>query len=163
VLARSHVSVPPSERFERSSNPTGKFRFDVYYSPYREVQYNENFYGHAREAGVNVTTRIGNRLRWQLSATQIGESLLNGTHYQYRRFFISRVFYQFNSKLRARVLAQFSKDKHGNNLSVNSLVAYDFTARSAFYVGYNRQRRLPTDPGDLGHQVFIKLSYLFGF
>ena len=162
-LATSHVYVTPSTRFELSSNQTGNVTFDVYYSPYREVQYNENFYGHAREAGVNVTTRIGNRLRWQLSATQIGESLLNGMHYQYRRFFISRVFYQFNSKLRARVLAQYSKDKHGNNLSVNSLVAYDFTARSAFYVGYNRQRRLPTDPGDLGHQVFIKLSYLFGF
>jgi len=84
-------------------------------------------------------------------------------HFQYRRFFINRVFYQFTSKWRARVLAQYSKDIHGNNLSVNSLVAYDFTARSAFYLGYNRQRRVPTDPGDLGHQVFMKLSYLFGF
>jgi len=145
------------------TNQSGRITFDAYFSPHREVQYNENFYGRAQEAGLNATARLGNRLRWQVNVTQIDEDLLNGVHFQYRRFFINRVFYQFTSKWRARVLAQYSKDIHGNNLSVNSLVAYDFTARSAFYLGYNRQRRVPTDPGDLGHQVFMKLSYLFGF
>jgi hypothetical protein len=163
-LGTTRVYITPRVRYELSTNQTGKVTFTAYYlqQPHY-VQFNENFYGRAREFGVNATARLGNRLRWQLSVTQIGESLLDDTHFQYRRFFISRIFYQFNSKLRARVLAQYSKDRHGNNLSVNSLVAYDFTARSAFFVGYNRQRRLPTDPGDLGHQVFVKLSYLFGF
>jgi hypothetical protein len=46
---------------------------------------------------------------------------------------------------------------------VSSLFAYDFTARSALYVGYNRQRRSPLDPADLGNQVFVKFSYLLAF
>ena len=162
-LPFTRVYVTPKTRYELSSNQSGKVTFAVYYLPHRIVQYNESFYGHAREAGANVTARIGNRLRWQLNVTHISESLQDRTHFQYRRFYISRVFYQFSPKLRARVLAQLANDRHGNNLSVNSLVAYDFTARSAFYVGYNRQRRVPTDPADLGHQVFLKLSYLFGF
>ena len=162
-LATTSVYIMPRTRFELTTNQSGRITFDVYFSPHREVQFNENFYGYAKEVGINANARIGNRLRLQLNATQVDESLLNGVHFQYRRFFITRAFYQFTPKLRARVLAQYSKDIHGNNLSVNSLVAYDFTARSAFYVGYNRQRRDPFDPGDLGHQVFVKLSYLFGF
>ena len=162
-LASTRVYVDPRMHYEISTPQSGAITFTAYYQPYRFVEYNENFYGHAREAGLNATARLGQRLRWQVSGVQIGENLLNETHFQYRRFFLTRVFYQFTPKLRARVLAQFSKDKHGNNLSVNSLVAYDFTARSAFYVGYNRQRRAPLDPGDLGHQVFVKMSYLFGF
>ncbi len=162
-LPGTRVYIMPRTRFELQSTMSGRFTFDVYYSPYREVQYNENFYGYAKELGANLNARFGTRLRLQLNATQVDESLLNDMHYQYRRFLITRAFYQFTPKWRARVLAQYSKDIHGNNLSVNSLVAYDFTARSAFYVGYNRQRRVPTDPGDLGHQVFVKMSYLFGF
>jgi len=162
-LGTTRIYLTPTTRYEVSTPHSGIVTFTAYYQPRRIVQYNESFYGRAREAGIDATAHLGTRLRWQVSAVQIGESLLDRTHYQYRRFFLSRVFYQFNSKLRARVLAQYSKDRHGNNLSVNSLVAYDFTARSAFYIGYNRQRRLPLDPGDLGHQVFVKLSYLFGF
>lgn len=162
-LAATRVYIMPRTRFELQTNQSGRITFDAYFSPHRMVQYNESFYGRAQELGLNATARLGNRLRWQLNVTQIDEDLINGVHFQYRRFFINRVFYQFTSKWRARVLAQYSKDKHGNNLSVNSLVAYDFTARSALYLGYNRQRRVPTDPGDLGHQVFMKLSYLFGF
>ena len=162
-LGTTSVYVTPQTRYELSSSQTGKVTFTAYYLPGRIVQFNESFYGHAREAGINATARLGIRLRLQLNVTQISESLLNQVHYQNRTFFITRAFYQFTPKLRARVLAQYAKNKHGNNLSVNSLVAYDFTARSAFYLGYNRQRRSPTDPADLGHQVFMKVSYLFGF
>jgi len=162
-LATTRVYITPRVRYELSTNQSGKVTFTVYYQPRKMVQFNENFYGRTREAGLNATARIGNHLRWQLNWVHVSESLQDRVHFQYRRFYITRVFYQFNSKLRARVLAQLSNDRHGNNLSVNLLVAYDFTARSAFYVGYNRQRRDPLDPSDLGHQVFVKLSYLFGF
>ena len=162
-LATSRVYIMPRQRYEVQSSGSGTVAFGAYFMPHRMVQYNENFYGRAREFGVNVKARIGNHLRWETNVVQVGESLLDRTHYQYRRFFISRVYYQFNSKMRARLLAQYSKDKHGNNLSLNSLFAYDFTSRSAFYAGYNRQRRAPFDPGDLGNQAFIKVSYLFGF
>ena len=71
--------------------------------------------------------------------------------------------YQFTPKFRSRIQAQYSDDHHGNNVSVSGLFAYDFTARSAAYVGYNRQRRSPLDPGDPGDSIFVKLSYLFSF
>jgi hypothetical protein len=112
---------------------------------------------------VKTTARFGRHLRWELNAIHISESLPNHDHFQYRRFLISRWTYQFTHKLRARMLAQYGSDRHGHNLSLNSLVAYDFTSRSALYVGYNRQRRSPLDPVDLGNQVFVKLSYLFAF
>ena len=76
---------------------------------------------------------------------------------------MSRWNYQFTNKLRTRVLAQYEGDHHGHNLSINSLLAYDFTSRSALYVGYNRQNHNILDPTDLGNQFFVKMSYLFGF
>jgi hypothetical protein len=93
----------------------------------------------------------------------VREYLRDHAHYQDRRFLISRWNYQFTPKLRARMLAQYADDRHGKNLNISSLIAYDFTARSAFYVGYNRQRQVPLNPADLGHELFIKLSYLFSF
>jgi hypothetical protein len=162
-LPFTRLYLTPYLNYQLSTPQSGIVTFTASYQPGRIVQYNEGFYGRARQGSIDATARLGNRLRWQVSAVDINESLLNGVHYQHRQFYLSRVFYQFSSKWRARLLAQYAKDKHGNNLSLNSLVAYDFTARSAFYIGYNRQRRLPTDPGDLGNQVFVKMSYLFGF
>jgi predicted porin len=62
--------------------------------------------------------------------------------------------YQFTPKLRSRILAQYSDDHHGNNVGISALAAYDFTSRSAAYVGYNRQQRSPLDPSDLGDSIF---------
>lgn len=162
-LPFTRLYLTPYVQYQVSTPMSGIVTFTAYYEPGRIVQYNEGFYGRARQGSINATARLGQRLRWQVSGVDISESLLSGLHYQHRQFYLSRVFYQFSSKWRARVLAQYAKDKHGNNLSVNSLLAYDFTARSAFYLGYNRQRRLPTDPGDLGNQIFVKMSYLFAF
>jgi hypothetical protein len=162
-LSTTHVYETPSYVLELSSNNSSAVTFTASFQTQKMVQYNENFYGSLKRLQLNATARLGNHLRWQLNAIQVDESLANGAHFQYRRFFISRWFYQFNQKTRARVLAQFAKDRHGNNLSVNSLFAYDFTPRSALYIGYNRQQRRPLDPGDLGNQFFVKLSYLFAF
>ncbi len=162
-LTGTRVYQTPIYLVELNSSQNGNLTFGASFQTQKQVQFNENFYGRANQFQLTANARIGRRLRTQLNAVQIDESLANGVHFQYRRFFIGRAYYQFTPKLRTRVLAQFSKDRHGNNLSVNSLLAYDFTARSAFYVGYNRQRHLPLDPTDLGNQLFVKLSYLFAF
>jgi len=47
--------------------------------------------------------------------------------------------------------------------TISALAAYDFTARSADYVGYNRQPHSPIDPVDLGGSIFVKISYLLSF
>jgi hypothetical protein len=62
-----------------------------------------------------------------------------------------------------RIGAVLPDDHHGNNVGVSALAAYDFTARSADYVGYNRQRHSPIDPVDLGGSIFVKISYLLSF
>ncbi len=133
------------------------------YQQNKLVQFNENFYGYQKLFQLNGTARIGEHLRWELNGILVREALENGAHFHDRRFVISRWIYQFTPKVRTRVLAQYSDDRHGSNTSINSLFAYDFTSRSALFVGYNRQRRHPRDPADLGNQVFVKLSYLFAF
>ncbi len=98
-----------------------------------------------------------------MTGAWIRESLSTGEFFQNRRFLISRTNYQFTPRLRARVLAQYAGDRHGKNVVINSLLAYDFTARSAFFLGYNRQRTVPLNPADMGHEIFMKVSYLFSF
>jgi hypothetical protein len=162
-LSTMRVYETPNLQFELSTPMSQAVTFDISYSTQKGVQFNENFYGYAQILSLTSSSRIGTHLRVDLSGTEVRESLRDHSFYQFRRFLISRWSYQFTHKARARVLAQYARDKHGNNVSINSLFAYDFTARSALFVGYNRQRRDPFDPGDLGNQVFVKLSYLFAF
>jgi hypothetical protein len=106
---------------------------------------------------------MGNRLRSDLTGTQVREYLYNDSHFQNRNYLISRWMYQFTPKLRSRILAQYSDSHHGNNVGISAVAAYDFTARSAAFVGYNRQRHSPIDPVDLGDSIFVKISYLLSF
>ena len=87
----------------------------------------------------------------------------DGTPFQIRRLFVTRLAHQFSRKLRARILGQVANDRRGQEFNVNSVIGYDFTARSAFLVGYNFQRRSPLTPRDLAHEFFVKFSYLFHF
>ena len=162
-LANTRGYPQPIYTVDLSTNQSQRVYFQLLFETRKMVQFNENFYGSLKELQLQSTARLGRHLRSELNAILIDEHLLDGRHFQYRRFFISRWTYQFNTKARARVFAQYASDRHGNDLSINSLFAYDFTARSALYVGYNRQRRSPFDVTDLGNQVFAKLSYLFAF
>lgn len=162
-LATTRLYRYPRWLAELSTNQNRAFSVDATYTQGKLVQYDESFYGHHKTLTATSHARFGRHLRLDLSGAYIREYLSSGVHYQNRRFLISRWNYQFTQKLRTRVLAQYSGDRHGHNLSLNSLVAYDFTARSAFYIGYNRQNHRPLDPSDLGNQVFVKMSYLFGF
>ena len=131
----------PIYEVDVSSNGSRRVYFTLLFQTQKMVQFNENFYGSMKQLQLQSTARLGRHLSAELNAILIDEHLLDGRHFQYRRFFISRWTYQFNTKARARVFAQYASDRHGNDLSINSLFAYDFTARSALYVGYNRQRR----------------------
>ncbi|MGI9101997.1 MAG: DUF5916 domain-containing protein [Terriglobales bacterium] len=162
-LAFTRGYLVPRYQFELSTNNSKAVVVDLQYVTQKMVQFNENFYGFARAWQLQSTARLGRHLRWDLTAIQVSEALQNREHFQYRRFFISRWTYQATQRLRARILAQYAKDRHGNDLSLNSLLAYDFTARSALYVGFNRQRHVPFSTTDLGNQFFIKMAYLFGW
>ncbi len=162
-LANTRDYAEPIHVIELTSNQSRRVYFDALFQTQKLVQFNENFYGSMRLLQLQSTARIGRHLRWELNGIHISERLLDGRHFQYRKFLISRWTYQFNTKARARIFAQYARDRHGNDVSINSLFAYDFTARSALYLGYNRQRRDPFSTTDLGNQVFVKLSYLFAF
>lgn len=153
----------PKYRFQVQTNPNRAVYLDVLLTSGKFVQFEENFHGFQRRWDVGVKARLGAHMKWQLAGVLAREYLLDGAFYQDRRFLISRINYQFTPKWRARVLAQYGDDKHGNDINVNALVAYDFTARSAFYLGYNHQRTSPLDRADLGNEVFVKVSYLFPF
>ncbi len=59
--------------------------------------------------------------------------------------------------------SQHAQKRGAQNLNVNSIVAYDFTARSALIIGYNYPRGAPALPSDLGNELFTEFSYLFHF
>jgi len=163
ALDPMRIYIAPRASVELTTNDARAFTASVEFEHGKFVEYGENFYGVENRIDVSTSARIGDHMRWELSAVQSRESLMNGAHYQDRRFLISRWNYQFTPKLRARTLAQYSSDKHGHNLSINSLVAYDFTARSALFAGYNHQQQSPLNRMDLGNQFFFKLSYLFSY
>ena len=162
-LNTTHVYPIPRYSFNISSNTNRALSFTARFVGGKQVQYDWDYYGYRKQLELGLNARLGDHLRWELNATQIRESLWNNAHYQNRNFLISRWLYQFTPKLRARILAQYEDDHLASNLSINSLVAYDFTARSAFFFGYNHQKHSPLDPADLGNVVFVKLSYLFAF
>lgn len=153
----------PRWRFQVTSNQNRALSFDVLLTSGKFVEFNENFHGFRRRWDVSMRARLGRHAKWQLSGVHERQYLLDGAFFQDRRFLVSRVNYQFTPKWRARILAQYGDNIHGTEVNVNGLVAYAFTARSAFFVGYNYQRGSPLDRSDLGHEVFVKLSYLFPF
>ena len=162
-LDSTRVYDVPYYRIELNSNGNKPLVLSASYLAGKLVQFDENVYGSQRQADLSLSARLGRRLRGDLTGTQVREYLSNHSHFQNRNYLISRWMYQFTPKFRTRVLAQFSDDHHRNNVGISALAAYDFTARSAAYIGYNRQRYSPIDPGDLGDSIFVKISYLFSF
>lgn len=170
-LTDTRVYIEPRVQLSLSTNENRPLFLSYKFTQQKMAQFKENFYGRELRHDLGLTARLFGHTRVQFSGNWIREFLLDGTPFQDRRLFLTRVNHQFTPKLRARVLAQASNDRHGDLFSVNSIVAYDFTARSAFIVGYNYQRHQKTSPlldpflrsNDLGNEFFAKFSYLFHF
>ncbi len=170
-LTDTRVYIEPRIRLFFNSNENRPLFLSYTFTWQKVAQFRENFYGRQQEHDLGLTARLFGHTRLQFGGTWIREFLLDGRPFQDRRLFITRLNHQFTLKLRARVLAQASSDRHGENFNVNSIVAYDFTARSAVIVGYNYQRNGKTNPqldpflrsNDLGNEFFAKFSYLFHF
>ncbi len=162
-LNRTRVYIEPRILFEVQSNENRPWYFAYQFYGRKFAQFRENFYGRTQVHNFYVSGRLFDRTRLEFTGTWIRELLLDHTPFQMRRLFVTRLTHQFTRKLRARTLAQLSGDRLGQDFSVNSIVAYDFTARSALIVGYNYQKRAPGRPGDLGNEFFAKFSYLFQF
>jgi hypothetical protein len=134
------------------------------------VDFRDNFAGRNQTYDLSLNARLAGRTKLELHGLLFREFFMNHRLQENRGLVLVRVGHQFTPKLRARILAQFDKDKGHSRFNLNSLIAYDFTARSALFIGYNHDRqilRLPQIPGSapdlgLGRQAFVKFSYLFG-
>jgi len=159
----TQVYPEPRVRFFFNTNENRPVWLSLEYSWQKSVNFRDNYYGPRQQYEVELNARLAGRTRLNLQGEYNREFLLDGTPLQVRRLYVARITHQFTSRWRTRLLAQLSDDRRGRNWNVNSLIAYDFTARSAFFVGYNYQKATPGSLADLGHEVFVKLSYLFGF
>ena len=155
--------VDPKWRIYLDSNNQRQVFFSYHFTHGKLVEFNEGFSGFQQQHIVQVNWRAGEHLFIETNGILIREFKQDHTPFQDRRFLISRWTYQITPKWRARVLAQYENNIHGKDVNINSLISYDFTARSAFFLGYNRQRNVPLQRTDLGNVVFVKISYLFGF
>jgi hypothetical protein len=162
-LPATRIYPVPNARLFLESNDNRPAYFTYEFEFGRFVQFGENFYGRFQAHELSFTARMFDRTRLEFSGEYIREFLLDGTPFQIRRLFVTRLAHQFTRKLRARLLGQVANSRRGQEFNVNSVVGYDFTARSAVFVGYNFQRQSPGRPGDLGHELFFKFSYLFQF
>lgn len=162
-LPNTRIYVTPGVRLFVESNDNRPVSFAYEFEWEKFAQFGENFYGRGYAHEFALTARMFDRTRLEFRGEYIREFLLDGTPFQIRRLFVTRLAHQFSRKWRARILGQLANDRRGQEFNVNSLVGYDFTARSAFFVGYNFQRQSPGQPGDLGHELFFKFSYLFQF
>lgn len=178
----TRIYVNPKIFLGLASNPNRRVSFDFsLFNRFRFVNFPFNFQGRTRNWSGSVNWKIGDRLRTSLNASLFQERFLDGAKFQNRGSIIWRVSGNFTRKWRGRVLTQYSSrldpnrfvfdtrpetfsDRFGQKrLAINSLLAYDFNARSALFIGYNSDRFTPDDPTRRGKEFFVKLSYLFSF
>ena len=175
LLPPTRVYIEPRLQLTLTTNENRPVWFTYRFVHRKEAEFRENFYGREQRHELSLLAHLLNRTKLQFSGIYDREFLLDGRPFQDRRLFITRLNHQFTTKWRARVLAQFSNDRHGHTWNLNSILAYDFTARSVFLAGYNYQNSRdvfqtsplpllnPRHPSDLGNELFFKFSYLFHF
>lgn len=159
----TRIYITPRVRLFLNTNERRRVYLNYQWLWNKFAQFNENYYGRGDTHRLDATLRLFRATRVQFTGQYIREFLLDGTPFQIRRQFVTRVNHQFTPQLRVRLLAQNSSDRHGQNYGLNSVVIYQFTARSAAIVGYNYQKHGPSMPGDLGNEFFAKFSYLLQF
>lgn len=162
-LAITRVYPEPRVRLFFNTNENRPVWLSLRYTWLKAVNFRDNYYGRGQRYEAELNARLAGRTKLLLQGEYNREFLLDGTPAQVRRLYVLRLTHQFTRRWRTRMLAQFNDDRLGHNWNVNSLLAYDFTARSAFFLGYNYQKAAPTRLADLGHELFVKFSYLFNF
>ena len=162
-LDRTRVYIEPRIRASIATNENRPFWLYFQFTNRKMVQFRDNFYGRSQTYDLQLNTKLAGHTKVIFNGQYVREFLLDHRPAQVRRLYITRITHQFTQKWRARILGQFSSDRLGRNWRLNSIVAYDFTARSAFILGYNYQKRRPHLENDLGNELFIKLSYVFDF
>lgn len=175
------VYANPKVFFEVTSNNTRPVWFDLAFTDrFHFVNFPFYFHGRTRNWSGSLNAKLGQNFRTNLIATLFQESFEDGRKFQDRGSIVWRLSGNFTRKWQARMLLQYSSDIDPNRfvylpglvdfsqfkrdrVAINSLVAYDFNARSALFFGYNSDSYSPQDPLRHGKEIFMKLSYLFSY
>jgi hypothetical protein len=177
----TQVYVDPKVYLNVTSNNSRAvwFSFDLV-NRFHFVNFPFFFHGRTRDWSGSFNAKIGERVRSAVIANLFQESFEDGTKFQNRGSVVWRISGNITRKWQARVLAQYSSALdpalfvytpgvvdyskfNRERFAVNSLVSYDFNARSALFVGYNSNTFSPQDPFLRGKEFFMKLSYLFSY
>lgn len=165
-----------------TSNTSRAVWFDLELSDrFHFVNFPFYFHGRTRNWIGSFNAKLGQNFRTSLIANIFQERFENGDKFQNRGVLVWRLSGNFTRKWQARLLMQYSSEIDPDRfvytpgitdytsgftqsrLAVNSLVAYDFNARSALFIGYNSDTLSPNDPRQRGQELFMKLSYLFSY
>jgi len=127
------------------------------------IDYNDCYIGKSRSYGIDLTAKLGAKLRVGGKVNYIQEFYSNGELDEVRGLYLLRVGYNFSNKLRSRLLAQYNLET--TQLTADALISYELTSRSGIYLGFRNRRNLEVvsdaEPEDT--RLFFKFSYLFSF
>jgi len=162
-LDRQRVYITPRVMtwLETNDNKAVSLRFRASWQKF--VDFSDKYYGRTWNYEIGLNARVAGRTRLELRGSLYREFFMNGKLEENRSLILARIGQQFTRKLRARVLAQFNNDNKKNRVNINSLISYDFTARSALAIGYNTETISPEQPLRFGREIFVKFSYVLAF
>jgi hypothetical protein len=171
----------PKIFFEVTSNNSRAVWFNFALTDrFHFVNYPFYFHGRTRNWSGSFNAKIGERIRTAVVTNLYEESFSNGDKFQNRGSIVWRISGNITRKWQARVLMQYASSidpdlyfynptltdfsrYNRERFAINSLLSYDFNARSALFIGYNGNTYSPQDPFLRGKEVFMKFSYLFSY
>ncbi|MDH5715447.1 MAG: hypothetical protein OEZ30_07785, partial [Candidatus Aminicenantes bacterium] len=127
------------------------------------IDYDDYYVGKSRSYGLELTAKIGAKLRLGGSVDYTQQFFSSGELEEVRGLYLLRVGYNFSNRLRSRFLAQYNLES--TQLTTDALLCYELTSRSGIYLGYRDRRNLSTvsDPEPEDTRLFFKFSYLVSF
>lgn len=176
----TQVYANPKVFFELTTNNSRAVWFDFEISNrFHFVNFPFYFHGRTRNWSGSLNAKLGQNFRTAIIANLFQERFENGDKFQDRGSVVWRLSGNFTRKWQARILLQYSSaidperfvynplidysEFNRQRVAVNSLVSYDFNARSALFIGYNSDSYAPQDATRRGKEFFMKLSYLFSY
>jgi len=127
------------------------------------IDYDDCYIGKSRSYSVDLTAKLGPKLRLGGSVDYMQEFYSNGELEEVRGLYLLRIGYNFSNKLRSRLLAQYNLDT--TQLTTDALISYEMTSRSGIYLGFRDRRNLGvvSEPEPEDTRLFFKFSYLISF
>jgi hypothetical protein len=163
ALGRSRIYVMPRLTASVTTNENRPVWLTFRAERRKFVDFRDSYYGRLWNYELRLNARLAGRTKLELRGLLFREYFMDGKLEENRSLMLARIGHQFTPKLRTRALIQFNNDNHRNQINLNWLLSYDFTARSALAIGYNSEAISPRQPLRFGREIFLKFSYVLAF